>query len=572
MRQNGSVAQLAIGDVFAGCRVENVLGAGGMGVVYRGTDLVLERPVAIKLIASDRAGDESARRRFEREARLMAAIDHPNVIPVYAAGEQDGDLYLVMRFVDGTDLQRRIQAGALAPREAARIVDQVAKALDAAHGRGLVHRDIKPANVLLSGEHVYLSDFGITRLVDGDTHTTETGDWIGTVDFMSPEHLRGEETDARSDVYSLGCVLYACLTGVAPFRRTTMAATIAAHLGDRPPAPSHTHAGLPGAFDQVIGRALAKKPAHRYASAGELGEAALAAAEGRPTRWGKGLKRTNANTGPSETPTRVAADTPTPRPVAAAREPAAGEPAAREPAAREPAAGEPAGPEPAAGEPAATEPPASELDTVVRGGDALVANALPVGHGEHRAAGHDAGWTKTRVAGADQIPTLQVQADAEERPRRGTFAVGAAAVAVALAAVLTIVLLHSAKPRPLRAFSGAEVNAVMQRFASAYSSRNATALAELLAPDVMRVAPTSVEHGAASVLADYRRQFSTTPRPIAYRLSGMVINGGWVGRASGRYTLRLKGGTTLSGHVIFAIQRIDHRSLIGLIATQQDSG
>jgi serine/threonine-protein kinase len=255
-----------------------------MGVVYRGTDMRLRRPVAIKLIATEHAADESVRRRFEREARLMAAIDHPNVIPVYAAGEQDGHLYLVMRYVDGTDLHRLLaERGRLPAAEAARITSGLASALDAAHAAGLVHRDIKPANVLLASDHVYLTDFGITRAVDSATRFTDSDEWVGTVDYMSPEHLRGGATDARSDVYSLGCLLHAILTGTPPFRRATAAATILAHIEDPPPKASMA-SGVPRRFDAVLARALAKVPSERYPSAGELGAAALAAASGRTSR------------------------------------------------------------------------------------------------------------------------------------------------------------------------------------------------------------------------------------------------------------------------------------------------
>jgi serine/threonine protein kinase len=474
-----------------------------MGVIYRGTDLKLERPVAIKLIATDRAGDATARRRFEREARLMAAIDHPNVIPVYAAGEQDGALYLVMRYVDGTDLQRRLRSdGPLPAMEAARIVDQVARALDAAHARGLVHRDIKPANVLLSGDQVYLTDFGITRLMDESTRQTDTGDWVGTIDFMSPEHLRGEETDARADVYSLGCVLYACLTGVPPFKRTTTAATIAGHLNDRPPAPSHTHPGLPRAFDQVIGRALAKNPAHRYASAGELGEAAVAAAEGKPIRWGPRLIRK---------------------------------------------------PEPE------------------QRGPALPAGARRLPHAP-TAAERGTEPDRTQRIAADEVPTLVVSGsgpDGSSR-RRGPLAVAAAAGLVVLVAVLVILILHKSPARPATPFTRAQVDAIVQDFATAYSDHSTAGLSALLAPGVTRVAPTSIERGVATVLADYQRQFSTKPRPVSYQLSAMVTTGGWVGRSAGTYTLKLTGGSTVSGHVVFAVQRIGGRPMIGLIATEQN--
>ena len=185
-----------------------------MGIVYRATQLSLGRPVAVKLIAPDRAGDPGFRERFERESRVAAAIDHPNVIPVYAAGEEGGHLYLVMRYVKGTDLQGLLARERRLPAErVAAIAGQVGAALDAAHAVGLVHRDVKPANVLLSGEHAYLADFGLSQVVGTDTRLTSTGQWIGTVDFMAPEQFSGEEVDARADVYALGCVLYNALTG-----------------------------------------------------------------------------------------------------------------------------------------------------------------------------------------------------------------------------------------------------------------------------------------------------------------------------------------------------------------------
>src|SRR4051812_34795791 len=269
------MADLDTGSEFAGCRIEGVLGRGGMGVIYRATELRLGRPVALKLIATEQASDPAFRDRFEREARMTAAIEHPNVVPVYAAGEEDGHLYLVMRYVDGTDLQRLLHdEGRLEPARAAGIVAQVGLALDAAHSAGLVHRDVKPGNVLLAGEHAYLGDFGITRDVGAET-ATDSGEWLGTGDFTSPEHLRGERTDARSDVYALGCVLYAALTGEPPFRRASVPATIAAHLDE--PAPP-----LPGAMGEVLATALAKDPDDRYASAGDLGRAALAAVSGEP--------------------------------------------------------------------------------------------------------------------------------------------------------------------------------------------------------------------------------------------------------------------------------------------------
>ena len=253
-----------------------------MGIVYRATQLSLGRPVAVKLIAPDRAGDPGFRERFERESRVAAAIDHPNVIPVYAAGEEGGHLYLVMRYVKGIDLQgllareRRLPAARVAA-----VAGQIGAALDAAHAVGLVHRDVKPANVLLSGEHAYLADFGLSQVVGTETRLTSTGQWIGTVDFMAPEQFSGAEVDARADVYALGCVLYTALTGETPYPRGTVPATMLAHMHDAPPRPTEVAADVPAGFDRVIARALAKDPERRYPSTGDLGRAALAAAEGR---------------------------------------------------------------------------------------------------------------------------------------------------------------------------------------------------------------------------------------------------------------------------------------------------
>src|SRR3954452_4507772 len=255
-----------------------------MGVVYRATDRRLNRPVAIKLIADDRASDAHFRERFEREAQLTAAIDHPNVIPVYAAGEIDGQLYLATRFVDGTDLHQSLRRdGPLEPQRAADVVQQVGEALDAAHAAGLVHRDVKPANVLLSGRHAYLSDFGLTRSVASEAQLTDTDERLGTVDFMSPEQLRGQRVDARSDVYALGFLLFTALPGGPPFHRNTAAATITAHLESPAPRASD-HPGVPDEFDSMLGRALEKDPDNRYQSAGDLGRAAVAAAQGQVTR------------------------------------------------------------------------------------------------------------------------------------------------------------------------------------------------------------------------------------------------------------------------------------------------
>ena len=269
------------GAHIAGCRIDAVAGRGGMGIVYRATQLSLGRPVALKLIAPEHAADASFRERFQRESRMAAAIDHPNVIPVYEAGEEDGRLYLVMRWVAGTDLHKLLRAeGRLDPLRASLIVNQVAGALDAAHAAGLIHRDVKPANVLLSGEHAYLADFGLTRFAGADSNLTTAGHFLGTVDYMAPEQFHPGPNDARADVYALACVLFAALTGAPPFLRETVPATMLAHLHDAAPRPSKT-AGVPSGFDRVLARALAKAPEDRYPSAGDFGRAVLAAAEGR---------------------------------------------------------------------------------------------------------------------------------------------------------------------------------------------------------------------------------------------------------------------------------------------------
>src|SRR6478735_8493508 len=279
--QSYVVTDVLEGAHIAGCRIESVAGRGGMGIVYRATQLSLGRPVALKLIAPEHAADSGFRERFQRESRMAAAIDHPNVIPVYEAGEEDGRLYLVMRWVAGTDLHRELRAsGRMHPVRAAKIIDQVAGALDAAHAAGLVHRDVKPANVLLSGEHAYLADFGLTRFANAKTNVTTGGHFLGTVDYMAPEQFReggGDISDARADVYALGCVLYAAVTGKPPFIRETVPPTMLAHLHEPPPRA----VGVSPDLNRVITRALAKSPDDRYPSAGDCGRAALAAAEGR---------------------------------------------------------------------------------------------------------------------------------------------------------------------------------------------------------------------------------------------------------------------------------------------------
>ena len=269
------------GTQLAGYRIEGVAGEGGMGTVYLATQVALGRPVALKLISPEHGSDPAFRERFARESRLAALIDHPNVVPVYEAGEADGLLFIAMRFVPGTDLRALISRERLEPARAVEIVGQVAAALDAAHRRGLVHRDVKPANILISTEggveHVYLTDFGLTKRTTAQSALTEVGMFVGTLDYVAPEQIRGEATDARADVYALGCVLYHALTGAAPFDRDSDVATIQAHLNDPPPRVGRGE--LPASLDAVIAHALAKDPAERYPSAGDLARAAREAVQ-----------------------------------------------------------------------------------------------------------------------------------------------------------------------------------------------------------------------------------------------------------------------------------------------------
>jgi hypothetical protein len=270
-----------IGRVIAGQRIDTVAGRGGMGVVYRAIDVELERTVAVKVIAPAYADDATFRRRFITESRTAASLDHPNVIPIYRAGEEDGVLFQVMRFVDGKDLRAVLaDGGPLEPERAIRILTQVAAALDAAHAGGLVHRDVKPANILLgAADHVYLTDFGLSKRTGTDD--TRTAQLVGTVNYVAPEQIRGLELTARTDIYALGAVLFQMLTGRVPFAADSDEAKMWAHLSEPPPRASEVRPELPRALDAVIAQAMAKDPDQRYAAAGEFAATAAAALEKR---------------------------------------------------------------------------------------------------------------------------------------------------------------------------------------------------------------------------------------------------------------------------------------------------
>jgi hypothetical protein len=263
-----------VGTLFAGYRVERVLGRGGMSVVYLAEHPRLKNMVALKLLAPALAEDDLFRERLIRESQLAASLNHPNVIPVFDTGEEDGVLYISMRFVDGLDLRSVLRDGLPSLERTADIVTQTAAALDAAHARGLVHRDVKPANILIEtgGEppgHVYVADFGLTKHTDARTGATASG-VVGTVDYMAPEQIEGRQIDGRADIYALGCVLYECLTGKRPFEHSNDVAVLWAHIREDPPLPSSVDRSLPTAFDAIVDRALAKDPRDRYESAGEL--------------------------------------------------------------------------------------------------------------------------------------------------------------------------------------------------------------------------------------------------------------------------------------------------------------
>src|SRR5215475_5263555 len=276
--------RLAPGSLLAGYRVEEEIGRGGMAVVYRAYDDHLDRRVALKVLAPDLARDEVFRARFIQESRIAAATEHPNIIPVYSAGEADGVLYIAMRYVPDGDVRALIdRVGPLPPARACALIAQAASALDAAHARGLVHRDVKPTNMLLEisprtsrPDHLYLSDFGLAK-PSAASGLTATGQFFGTVDYVAPEQIQGEPLDGRTDQYALACAAFEMLSGFPPFQRENAMAAISAQLSEPPPSLSARVPGLPAAADRVIAKALAKSPADRYERCLDFAEALLAA-------------------------------------------------------------------------------------------------------------------------------------------------------------------------------------------------------------------------------------------------------------------------------------------------------
>jgi serine/threonine protein kinase/Tol biopolymer transport system component len=275
---SAQLTEFRVGSLLAGYRLEQEVGAGGMAVVFRARDERLGRPVALKILAPTLASDSAFRRRFIAESQAAAAVDDPHIIPVYEAGEAGGVLFIAMRYVAGGDLRQVLQAeGTLPPDQAADFVSQVASALDAAHGAGLVHRDVKPGNILVDTrpgrpDHVYLSDFGIVRRATAE-RLTQVGSQVGTPEYMAPEQISGQDVDGRADQYSLACVTFQLLTGALPFKRDQLPALIYAHLSAPPPSLVSLRPDLPAAVDQVVAKAMAKTPEKRYSSCGDFADA-----------------------------------------------------------------------------------------------------------------------------------------------------------------------------------------------------------------------------------------------------------------------------------------------------------
>jgi ketosteroid isomerase-like protein len=513
------VPELEQGDEFAGCRIEAVAGRGGMGVVYRATELSLGRPVALKLLPPDRAGDREFRERFQRESRMAAAIDHPNVIPVYAAGEHDGSLYLVMRYVAGTDLHALLRDhGALEPERAAELVAQVASALDAAHAAGLVHRDVKPANVLLAGDHAYLSDFGLTRLAGSDSSLTESGRWIGTVEYSSPEQLRGDRTDARADVYSLGCVLFAALTGRPPFACGTVPATMHAHLHDPVPRPSEL--GAPVEFDRVIARSLAKLPEDRYPSTGDLGRAALGAARGEPV---------------TESERSVA--------IGSAAPAGGGNGDAR----------------------------GTNGDATAVVGDRTEVTAWdPAAHEATGVTAWDPAAHESAAAAPESVPAGARRVIRPHRwPARALVATGGFLGLVAIGLLAGLLFGDPGSAARTGPLSEDEVRDVAHSFAAAYAEEDPAALRATLARDVVRTLPGGTTRGRDQVVDQYERQFDG--RVGGYDLDDLEVQGGGAGRASGTYHVERDSGDPYDGKIVFGVVRERGRAKIGLIAATPES-
>jgi hypothetical protein len=517
------MANLELGSTVGNYRIESVAGRGGMGVVYVATQLRLNRRVALKVITPDLAEDAGFRERFTHESQIAASIDHPNVIPVHEAGEHEGLLYLSMRYVEGTDLGRLLRAeGRVAPQRATYILAQVAEALDAAHAHGLVHRDVKPANILIAaGERTYLTDFGLTKHAESSSGLTKTGTWVGTVDYVAPEQIQGEHVDARSDVYALGCVLFHALAGQVPFPRPSEIAKIYAHMQDDPPAVAWDQLGVPPQVDGVLRRAMAKDPAARYQSAGDLGRAAVAATQQRQV------------TEPERTVAAGAA--------------AAG-------AAALTAVGYP-GPPTATGATQAL-PPVSPPPATYGGGWAPPPSTPPP------------------VQKSSKLPLLIVAA---------VLLLAGAGVAVAAATgafssgggtdtVVTQVTGGGGGGTDTggsaAAIPASSVRSLLRTYERAYSGRDSSALRQLFTPDFVRHAPPKPPMDRSAAMAEYDRQFSQLSNP-SYTLTDVRISTGpSEATAEAGYTIEDANSTPASGTIKFHMVDHDGELLIDAIDIQ----
>ncbi len=270
-----SESEIRVGSVIDGYRIDSLVAKGGMGVIYDARESANDRRVALKVIAPEFAGDIRFRKRFEYESECAMRLEHPNVVPVYSIGAMQGTLYMAMRFVSGVDLATLIEReSALDGERAVTLMDQIASGLDAAHQLGLVHRDIKPANVMVEAldhgrEHAYVMDFGLAKR-SCSAGVTQAEDLVGTLDYMAPEQILGEGTDARTDIYALGATLFHALAGHGPFAHLNPAAKLYAHVNTDPPRMSELRPDVPEAIDHVLARAMAKDPADRFPTAGEF--------------------------------------------------------------------------------------------------------------------------------------------------------------------------------------------------------------------------------------------------------------------------------------------------------------
>jgi serine/threonine protein kinase len=349
-----------VGEDFAGYGLRSVIGRGGMSVVYEAENPRLGSTIALKVLAPELCLDDVFRARFIKESRIAASLNHPNVIPIYDTGPFEELLYIAMRYVSGSDLRTVLRSGEhISPGQSLLLISQAGRALDAAHRHSLVHRDVKPANMLIERpaeddpDHLYLADFGITKHTLSQSGLTATGQFVGTIDYIAPEQIQGKAVDGRTDIYSLGCVMYECLTGQVPFVKDVDAAVIWAHVEELPTPPSTVRRDLPKAIDEVMVRALAKDPEDRYETCRDFVAAARGALE-------PAIEASSAGAGAIASPPTVLTVGPTaelaPQQDAAARETRAPAGAAETPASTRPPASPPPPPPASEAPPAASAP------------------------------------------------------------------------------------------------------------------------------------------------------------------------------------------------------------------------